>query len=203
MMMSADARADRRGVLECFNVMEWGCSDRGDRPIMGMHTRDSNGTGPDVGTMRLTSIDTRGSRLFTVVATSLVLGGWTVGSSNSEPLGPEIPGSADHAVADVVRHITLDASTPEDEQTVDGEVSEVRLFFSDAPLMRGASIRIVNASRQLQRSTPPVADEVDPKQLSVQLPTPLPAGTYVVQWRCIADDGHVMRGDFTFEVSAQ
>jgi methionine-rich copper-binding protein CopC len=29
---------------------------------------------------------------------------------------------------------------------------------------------------------------------------PLGPGTYVVQWRCIADDGHVMRGDFTFEV---
>lgn len=102
-----------------------------------------------------------------------------------------------------VPHITLDASIPEDEQSVAGEVTEVRLFFSDAPLMRGASIRIVNASRQLQRSTPPVADQEDPKQLSVQLPTPLPAGKYVVQWRCIADDGHVMRGDFTFEVSAQ
>jgi methionine-rich copper-binding protein CopC len=102
-----------------------------------------------------------------------------------------------------VPHITLDASIPEDEQMVEGEVTEVRLFFSDAPLMRGASIRIVNASRQLQRSSPPVADPDDPKQLSVQLAPGLPPGKYVVQWRCIADDGHVMRGDFTFEVAAR
>jgi methionine-rich copper-binding protein CopC len=100
-----------------------------------------------------------------------------------------------------VRHITLDASSPEDEQTVDGEVTEVRLFFSDAPLMRGASIRIVDASRKLVRSSPPEADADDPKQLSVQVAPALPAGKYVVQWRCIADDGHVMRGDFTFEVA--
>lgn len=102
----------------------------------------------------------------------------------------------------IVRHITLDASLPEDEAVIEGEVTEVRLFFSDAPLMRGASIRIVNSSRQLMRSRPPRADEEDPKQLWVQVAQPLPAGTYVVQWRCIADDGHVMRGDFTFEVAA-
>lgn len=101
-----------------------------------------------------------------------------------------------------VPHITLEASLPEDDQRVEGDVTEVRLFFSDAPLMRGASIRIVNSARQLMRSRPPRADEADPKQLSVQVAQPLPEGKYVVQWRCIADDGHVMRGDFAFEVAA-
>ena len=90
---------------------------------------------------------------------------------------------------------------PEDNQAVNGEVTEVRLFFSDAPLMRGASIRIVNSSRRLVRSSPPQADATDAKQLSVKIDPALPTGRYVVQWRCIADDGHVMRGDFTFEVS--
>ena len=133
--------------------------------------------------------------------------GWLALAGASNPPGVHVERvdvAGPHITVDAsIPHITLDASIPEDEQNVAGEVTEVRLFFSDAPLMRGASIRIVNASRQLQRSTPPVADEEDPKQLSVQLPTPLPAGKYVVQWRCIADDGHVMRGDFTFEVSAQ
>jgi methionine-rich copper-binding protein CopC len=105
------------------------------------------------------------------------------------------------AYPDSVPHITLDASAPEDEQVVEGDVTEVRLFFSGAPLMRGASVRIVNSSRRLQRSTPPKADPDDPKQVAVQLDPPLPPGSYVVQWRCIADDGHVMRGDFTFEVA--
>lgn len=104
------------------------------------------------------------------------------------------------ATSAVVRHITLEASLPEDDQTVNGDVTEVRLFFSDAPLMRGASIRVVNSSRRLVRSSPPEADADDPKQLAVQLAPALPPGRYVVQWRCIADDGHVMRGDFTFEV---
>ena len=111
--------------------------------------------------------------------------------------------STDREVSSAARtpHITLEASLPEDDQTVDEEVTEVRLFFSDAPLMRGASIRIVNSSRRLVRSGPPQADPTDAKQLSVSINPALPAGRYVVQWRCIADDGHVMRGDFTFEVS--
>jgi methionine-rich copper-binding protein CopC len=105
--------------------------------------------------------------------------------------------------AEAVFHITMDESTPGDGSTVTSSVSEVRLYFSDAPLMRGASIRVVNSARSLQRSTPPAADPEDGKQLFVEMTPPLPAGTYVVQWRCIADDGHVMRGDFTFEVAAQ
>jgi methionine-rich copper-binding protein CopC len=53
------------------------------------------------------------------------------------------------------------------------------------------------------RSSPPAPDSTDGKQVFVTVDPPLPPGTYVVQWRCIADDGHVMRGDFTFEVSAE
>lgn len=122
---------------------------------------------------------------------------------------PEPPGVRDEVspvvpvVVSVAPHITLEASLPEDDQTVAGDVTEVRLFFSDAPLMRGASIRVVNASRRLVRSSPPEADADDPKQLSVQIDPALEPGRYVVQWRCIADDGHVMRGDFTFEVASR
>jgi len=111
---------------------------------------------------------------------------------------PSLPASAT-----VRRHIVLDKSEPADGETVEGEVTEIRLFFSDAPLMRGASVRVMTSSRSLMRSTPPTPDADDPKQVSVQLTPALPAGAYVVQWRCIADDGHVMRGDFRFEVAAE
>jgi methionine-rich copper-binding protein CopC len=99
-------------------------------------------------------------------------------------------------------HITLSASIPADGQTVSGDVKEIRLVFSGAPLLRGASVRIVTASRSLVRSSPPAADPDDPKQLFTQIERALPPGSYVIQWRCIADDGHVMRGDFRFTVTA-
>jgi methionine-rich copper-binding protein CopC len=110
--------------------------------------------------------------------------------------------AASPVLASARRHITLERSEPEDGSTV-ASVSEIRLFFTGAPLMRGASVRVVTSARQLMRSSPPAADAQDPKQVFVRLDPPLPPGTYVVQWRCIADDGHVMRGDFTFEVAPQ
>lgn len=105
-----------------------------------------------------------------------------------------------HAARADVPHITLEASVPADGSTVTA-ASEIRLFFTGAPLMRGASVRIVTSGRSLMRSSPPAPDPHDPKQVFVEISPPLPPGAYVVQWRCIADDGHVMRGDFTFEVT--
>jgi methionine-rich copper-binding protein CopC len=93
----------------------------------------------------------------------------------------------------------MERSEPADGSKVQS-VSEIRLYFTGAPLMRGASVRVVTSGRQLMRSTPPAPDAEDPKQVFVHMEPPLGPGTYVVQWRCIADDGHVMRGDFTFEV---
>jgi len=103
---------------------------------------------------------------------------------------------------DAVRHITLTGTIPKAGETLSGDVSEIRLFFSGAPLLRGASVRIVTSSRSLVRSSPPAADPNDPKQLFVEMERPLEPGSYVIQWRCIADDGHVMRGDFRFTVEA-
>jgi methionine-rich copper-binding protein CopC len=99
-------------------------------------------------------------------------------------------------------HITLEKSEPADGSTV-APVAEIRLFFTGAPLMRGASVRVVTTGRQLMRSSPPAPDSEDPRQLFVTIDPPLPPGSYVVQWRCIADDGHVMRGDFRFDVAPQ
>jgi copper resistance protein C len=108
--------------------------------------------------------------------------------------------ASESGALEVVRHITLEASAPKDGQTVSADVAEIRLFFSGAPLLRGASVRVVTSSRSLVRSSPPAADPDDPKQLFVRLEQALTPGSYVIQWRCIADDGHVMRGDFRFRV---
>jgi len=119
------------------------------------------------------------------------------------PSGPGASAAHPHASSSIsLPHITMERSEPADGTTVPS-VSEIRLFFTGAPLMRGASVRVVTSGRQLMRSTPPAPDSEDPRQVFVNMDPPLPAGTYVVQWRCIADDGHVMRGDFTFEVAAE
>jgi methionine-rich copper-binding protein CopC len=61
----------------------------------------------------------------------------------------------------------------------------------------------MNSSRDAVPSSPPAADPADSLQLFTTLERPLPPGTYVVQARVIADDGHPMRDSFRFEVVAE
>jgi len=107
------------------------------------------------------------------------------------------------AEAATIRHLTLDHALPGPDSVVTADVAEVRLFFSEPPQMRATSIRIVDAGRSLMTSTPPSAYEGDERQVYVSLEDPLPPGSYVVQWRVMAQDGHVQRGDFRFRVDAE
>lgn len=101
------------------------------------------------------------------------------------------------------RHLTLDNTVPAADSTVSGPVTEVRLTFSEPPLLRGTSVRVIDSGRSLMSSSPPVTIEGDPRQVFVTLDPHLPPGAYTVQWRVIAQDGHVMRGNFGFEVKAE
>jgi methionine-rich copper-binding protein CopC len=149
------------------------------------------------------SMKVRHTRWFVLLsAVSLTLTPGGLEARDHARLGDFAPANAE-APEVVVRHITLDATSPAAGQVVSGQVTEIRLFFSGAPLLRGASVRIVTSQRSLMRSSPPAADANDPRQLFVTIDQPLPSGSYVIQWRCIADDGHVMRGDFRFEVAAR
>jgi len=107
------------------------------------------------------------------------------------------------AEATAVRHLTLDHALPGPDSVVSAGVSEVRLFFSEPPQMRATSIRVVDAGRSLMTSTPPSAYEGDERQVYISMEAPLPPGSYVVQWRVMAQDGHVQRGDFSFRVDAE
>jgi copper resistance protein C len=107
------------------------------------------------------------------------------------------------AEAAAMRHLTLDHALPGADSVVTTDVTEVRLFFSEPPQMRATTIRVVDAGRSLMTSTPPSAYEGDERQVYVSLENPLPPGSYVVQWRVMAQDGHVQRGDFTFRVDAE
>lgn len=110
-------------------------------------------------------------------------------------------GSTDARV--VVRHLTLDQTVPPTDSTVAGSVTEVRLTFSEAPLLRGTSVRVVDSGRSLMPASPPITFEPDPRTVYVTVDPALGAGAYTVQWRVIAQDGHVMRGNFGFEVKGE
>ena len=104
---------------------------------------------------------------------------------------------------EILRHLTLDHALPGPDSTMTGPVTEVRLFFSEPPQMRATTVRVVDAGRSLMTSTPPSAFEGDERQVYVTLGTPLPPGSYVVQWRVMAQDGHVQRGNYSFRVASE
>jgi len=114
--------------------------------------------------------------------------------------GALLPSGSAEALA--LRHLTLDHALPGPDSVMSAQVTEVRLFFSEPPQMRATSVRITDGGRGLIATSPPSAYEGDQRQVYVRLDTPLPPGGYVVQWRVMAQDGHIQRGDYTFRVSA-
>lgn len=102
-----------------------------------------------------------------------------------------------------LRHLTLDKTVPAADTTVIGAVTEVRLTFSEPPLLRGTSVRVMDSGRSLMASSPPATRDPDLREVVITLDPALPSGAYTVQWRVIAQDGHVMRGNFGFEVKAE
>ena len=104
------------------------------------------------------------------------------------------------AAPPALAHAYMDRTLPEAGSTVRGSPAEVRLWFSHALEPAFSTVRVVDKNgRQVDRGD----KRVDPKEttlLRVSLPA-LPAGSYRVIWRVLSADGHVTRGDFSFEVA--
>jgi methionine-rich copper-binding protein CopC len=103
----------------------------------------------------------------------------------------------------MLRHLELDHALPGPDSVMTSSITEVRLHFSEPPQMRATSIRIVDGSRSLISSSPPIAFEEDPRQVFVTLESALPEGAYTVQWRVMAQDGHVQRDQYSFRVTSE
>jgi len=103
---------------------------------------------------------------------------------------------------DRVPHLRLVATSPAADSTVAGSPAEIRLFFSEAPQMRGTTVRLTRGAEELVASTDATADPEDAKELFIRPSAPLTPGTYTVHWRVIAQDGHTQRGTFEFRVAS-
>jgi methionine-rich copper-binding protein CopC len=109
--------------------------------------------------------------------------------------------AAGTASADVF-HFALSKSVPAADASVPAP-EEVRLWFTQVPQENSVSIRVIDASGEAVPSTEPSQDPDDPMVTFVRPTERLEAGSYTVSWRGIGDDGHVVRGDFAFSVTAE
>lgn len=104
-----------------------------------------------------------------------------------------LPGAA-------LAHAFLDRATPAVGSTVHGSPAEVALRFSEPLEPAFSTIRVFDAGgKQVDRKDKRLDAEAA-TTIKVSLPRLAP-GTYRVVWRVLSVDGHVTKGDHTFDVA--
>jgi copper transport protein len=94
-------------------------------------------------------------------------------------------------------HAHLQKTTPADHSVIPTSPPVLELNFSEPARLTALSIQKGEEPKQNLAPLPATAA----RQISVPLP-PLTPGTYLVAWRVISNDGHVMAGAFHFTLSA-
>jgi methionine-rich copper-binding protein CopC len=106
------------------------------------------------------------------------------------------------SAAAATRHLRLVRAEPAADSTVAARPVEIRLFFSEVPVMAGTTVRLLDANEKLIEMADPAQDEADKKIVHAAIKGAVQPGTYTVNWRTSARDGHVIRGDFRFTYRA-
>lgn len=107
-----------------------------------------------------------------------------------------------HAAAAPTLHFALSRSVPEADAEV-APPAEVRLWFTEVPQESSMSVRLIDAAGEPVETGALGHDPEDGRIFFLPVEGTLPAGAYTVSWRAIGQDGHVVRGDFGFTVTAE
>jgi methionine-rich copper-binding protein CopC len=95
-------------------------------------------------------------------------------------------------------HAHLEMSIPAANGTVAAMPAQVMLHFSEAVKMTALSIQMEGSKDKQEIKVPAEAKAV------IQVDAPkLGAGVYMLNWRGMSDDGHVMNGTVRFTVSGK
>ena len=94
-------------------------------------------------------------------------------------------------------HSEKEGTTPADGARLTETPEMIHMVFDDP--MRITMVRLVNADgaeMPMERGT-----GLEPSLEFHAEPEPLNPGSYTVEWRGLASDGHAMQGSFSFELS--
>ena len=97
-------------------------------------------------------------------------------------------------------HAELEATSPVDEAVLGAAPHQVELRFSEAVILPRRSIQVLDASGHPVGIGAPAHPTGHGDVVAATLPSVLPQGTYVVAWRVVSDDAHVVSGAFEFSV---
>jgi len=100
-------------------------------------------------------------------------------------------------------HLALAESWPKAGEELAESPEQIRLRFTQAPQMNGTSVRLRPVDADPLNIGKTIATVDDDKIVVASIPMRLEHGTYEVMWRAMARDGHVVRGDFQFELQTE
>ena len=92
-------------------------------------------------------------------------------------------------------HTELLSTSPIAGQTLTVQPSEITLTFSEAPILAGSYIQVQQKASNLI-SKPKAA--LEGTSLVIPWPAEITPGLVQINWRAVADDGHVENGSFAF-----
>lgn len=99
-------------------------------------------------------------------------------------------------------HFGLAKSVPEADSKVPSP-NAIQLWFTQIPQDNSVGIRLIDPVGDLIETGLSMQGAEDQKNFNIQVKESLGTGAYTVAWRGIGDDGHVVRGDFSFTVDVR
>ncbi|WMJ69358.1 copper homeostasis periplasmic binding protein CopC [Stenotrophomonas sp. 24(2023)] len=115
------------------------------------------------------------------------------------PVASVLLGSALAPLA--LAHPALVRSTPAADASV-APTAQIELAFNEPVMPRATQIQLSMGHGNMQMAMPTSQQQVldDGRTLRATFKTPLPAGSYTLQWRAVGQDSHPMTGSFAFTV---
>jgi copper transport protein len=100
-------------------------------------------------------------------------------------------------------HASVSSTSPEAGSTLPQSPTAVSITFDQGVTVPSGAVRILNQNAErIGVQKPRIGSKTgDPNTVSVAVPK-LPEGAYVVSWRAVSEDGHPIRGAFTFRVGS-
>ena len=108
-----------------------------------------------------------------------------------------ITGLAGAGVAE--RHMRMTKSKPEADSVVPTSPAVIQAWFNEAPELAVSRIAVEGPEGSIDLGDLRAGEEFS---LVTEVPVGLGPGSYTVNWRAAGDDGHVVRGEFSFTVGS-
>jgi methionine-rich copper-binding protein CopC len=97
------------------------------------------------------------------------------------------------------RHMRMTKSKPEADTVVPTSPAVIQAWFNQAPELALSRLAVEGPDGSVELGDVRAGEEFS---LISDVPASLRPGSYTVRWRTAGDDGHVVRGDFSFTVGA-